>query len=1063
MGSQKMGYKPGDPIKTGDINRLLEFQRGIQTNSGQVGGGTTEFHIPATNTQSMADLSYASFSPSTQTVKSHSVLYATANANGKGFTWHQVRPVGVKSQAYYTLGNASYEAVGTQVIDDKTGLPKYQEDGVTPIVANLQNHWMVAVEPMVPGMKYVLRCDPKKITFENQLKDGEPSYWGSGAGLVRMDANHQVEFICIRSEFNPAPPSPQSTSDPLLDTGTRFITKEYPAFSAQENTFVGFDYDISGMVSIGPVVVRYYEQSDVETETTVFFDGQLMWLQPKEYIITNCYQDADGNVYSQSTGRLYKGYVPRINAKVADNISDLAQYQLELENEMASYIGSAPGWNFGENEAHFVNKPAKYDKSTVDTCYAECVYQAVEDTEEEQPSTTARIILPITKPIRPEILPRPNSLTDTFCFSMNRKIPASYYVAKSMGLIEPVNSTPKYQLAYYPCFSNNDIAEQIKELQNSNSDDENGDENGNETGDSTEQQINELLEQLDDANDSYVILPVWGIVTKMGGKYQTLMSTLTGDIIVDLDGSIASNVVEWDEVVLVSSTEKDPNTNKNVTVEYCLVNYAYIAPSNTAFPILYGVDGMTEGYAGSPFYMQKVELDTSSPNKDAGIGRSTYARYKSFTDRNDLDNDSNSTAGWIGYRYFSDNPDVTEAVDKETFTLSVPQSFDVGGNNPLFIVKPKNKEEGSGLTLSFSKHDNKTKTNDKNDNDDDNDDDDGNEDDSGDISIDPLRFIPIAYSYSGSKRSSKDYVKSFGDTSSYSSLHDYYEKVFGKFSVTSIETVNDSVVVKISFTPAKNSSRGKTYSDLFSFPFMGKFPPRSPIAITTKTHKAHREDWIPALCPTLDENEVLVPGMLVSYQPAKVGLMNGTYDGGEFKYAIVDAPEDYSTVTEGTTRYTISRITCAMPTSSEIEDGKIAYDDVWISSISEVSKLPDYNIKNEDYYVGIKLTDGGYPDMREPFGAFRDCDNLANRAMFFRTTPFNVSFPCTCRLDYIPFGYAIPSRTPSCYYKSSNDDCAVNFTSSRYTVVRADGDKNEKHLFVTGACYVPCSSLSSLG
>jgi hypothetical protein len=299
------------------------------------------------------------------------------------------------------------------------------------------------------------------------------------------------------------------------------------------------------------------------------------------------------------------------------------------------------------------------------------------------------------------------------------------------------------------------------------------------------------------------------------------------------------------------------------------------------------------------------------------------------------------------------------------------------------------------------------------------------------------------------------------------------------------EGVSNKVVcyATISFKPAKGKDGKKLYNDVFSLPFLPHkdlvrsdtveenvplCSPRHPMAITTKPYKAQRSDWIPAMCRNLDQNEVLIPGMLVSYKKATTTLTQCSggemAELGDFVYGEIESPpEYYSTVTEGTPNYVIYKIEYKTPTLSESTRGVISDEDVYVTNVEVVDEIPPFNITGNEYYIGVKLDSNGYPDIREPFGGFRDCDNLGNMTVFFRTTAYNISFTCTGRLDFIPFGYAVPSRTPSCYYKTANDDCAVNFVNTRYIMKRINDSGIENQLFLSGACYVPCSALTSLG
>ena len=301
MGSQVIGYKPGDPIKTGDLNRLLEFQRSFQTNSGQVGGGVNVFNIPPTNVQSLADLTDSGLRK--EDVRSHSVLYAVYN--GSSYVWSHTWSKG--SHAYYTLGNAAVQMVGAVVLD-ATGNPATDSSGKVITYGANTEKLMVAVEPMVIGMKYVLRCDNQYITENNPLENGEPCYWFSKNGLVRSGDGDPNEFIVSRYEFNYAPISPKDTNDPLLWMDAR-QSRNY--FVASESSYVGYDLNVDNLSTAGDVSVWKVAQYDIIDYAPIFIEGQLMYTEfvPTDPGLGDCYLDEDGFVYSSTTGKLYGGFL----------------------------------------------------------------------------------------------------------------------------------------------------------------------------------------------------------------------------------------------------------------------------------------------------------------------------------------------------------------------------------------------------------------------------------------------------------------------------------------------------------------------------------------------------------------------------------------------------------------------------------------------------------------------------------------------------------------------------------------------------------------------------------
>ena len=1095
MGSQQFGYKPGDPIKVGDLNNLMGFSRNISTDNGVVSRDGAYFQSRPTNEQSMADLTNADFNIEQYPVRSHSVIYGVKVGNV--MRWYHTRQT--NSQAFYTLGNASVETVGTQKLD-KWGTPLYNDATGQPIIGDFGNKYMVAVQPMVPGMKYVLRCDPHDIDDANRLENGDLCYWGSWYGLKRA-TDKNPEFSVVRYEYNYAPLSPARTHDPLLDLNTRamfwngiFVAAENkrPDYNLNLSQFTNGPVDVSvlvfvqtdlndGSINSEDVLSDYYYTglgfpvspalsympATSGNTDTAFYSGYRYYLTPYAYSITDCYENGAGYVYSGATGKIYAGVVPRLNApefRVADIINaDEFTYQFEwqraLENAAAypypAYTSkTVPYWNNGNTlDAHQVKMPTEYDENTIDAGYAECIYHPVEETvTKKELENLGKVVLPITKPLRSDVKPRPNRVPG---FTSNSRVPASYYSAKSMGLIEPTNSTPTYQIAYYHAESDDDnlFSEYLNQaISFLRTYDPNNAEHKImlagvlefiksqsfvldsigyfESVDDLAGNPTRLLAVMQELSEkaatykgafSYVKVPFVLEVTlgreykrEIGSNYSSskckyyitrgYLNKFPGIMLVG-EGFINNVFKEWDVQVI-------DDDSSYVTL---LINGVYIANSGTLVPI--AISEVSDSGTYIPFFMQKVEVETVT------VDDTNYkaAQYKAFTDKSPNSyTGTKSTAGWIGYRYYSDNPDISDTIDEESFTL------------PLVGSVGKLKLKGVDKTyLTFE----------------------------DDVKVEIKRYIPIAY-------------------------FDEFENIYGTFTVSEVSSTKigegkDAPIMataRIKFQPVR---KNKVYNDLYSFPFIpytdvdsytAVSPPHSPVRITTKTFKAHRSDWIPAICDKLDQNEVLIPGMLVGYTKSETPLYECQFGAqtllGNFFYATVTPPDSYSTVTDGTPNFVIDEIKYAMPNVTEVGSGIITDDDVWVTDIRELDedeRLPKVNISGNEYYYGVKLGSNGYPDIREAFGGFRDCDNVGNMTIFTRTTPYNVSFPCTGRLDFIPFGYAVPSRTPSCYYKASEDECAVNFVSNRYIMTRIDDAGIENQLFLSGACYVPCSSLTSLG
>lgn len=240
---------------------------------------------------------------------------------------------------------------------------------------------------------------------------------------------------------------------------------------------------------------------------------------------------------------------------------------------------------------------------------------------------------------------------------------------------------------------------------------------------------------------------------------------------------------------------------------------------------------------------------------------------------------------------------------------------------------------------------------------------------------------------------------------------------------------------------------------------------------TTKKANAQRQ-YYPVYSPDSDRNEVLVPGELFRFTPVRLSLhsyidasmipgsnMSGEIatESVEWTYLSLIPPEKYHTDISCTPYTKVREIKYSKFTSTDdlIVSGKVEQDDLKLESIQDVDTVPETNTPHTIRYC-VPRTTNSVVDVYEPFGAFNDCANIESLALFIKTDSDDVKYPCTCRLDYIPYGYAIPTKTPSCFYKATTtDNCAPRLKGVVYDITRVD-----KQLVVNGGCYVPCSSLA---
>lgn len=459
-------------------------------------------------------------------------------------------------------------------------------------------------------------------------------------------------------------------------------------------------------------------------------------------------------------------------------------------------------------------------------------------------------------------------------------------------------------------------------------------------------------------------------------------------------------------------------------------------------PVYYDLTKKGDERKQCQVYVQRVCVKGQYYDKTGGIsdcswGDESYPSFHAFEYQMEAEGDdaeviaallANNTAGWISYAYYDE---LEENPTPEIFSLSPPKYMDFAGNECTISVR------GNEWVYRGAKD--PEKPNQKK-----------------EIArINPVYITPFATMYSKKAR-------------------------FGSAVVSSIDKKTKKAY--IAFRPSvdkKGEKSPTTYNQIWSFPFeVDGFPLPALPMLTTMQHKAQRSDYVPAICPLLDQNEVLTPGTIVEVTKKTVALYTDKKDSEQtestnateakrphvdFVYYSVDPPESYSTCSEGTPFTKIYRFNKQNPTPEDLKDRLIEPDDLWITSITSVPRLPACEVHGSEYYVGVMLSHDGTPRIRQPYGVFNDCDNQAHLGLFIKRTPRGLSYPSTFHIDYVPYGYAIPAKTPACYYRISGEKCAANIISPQYILKRVGDDQNGSKLELTGACYVPGSSLTVLG
>jgi hypothetical protein len=252
------------------------------------------------------------------------------------------------------------------------------------------------------------------------------------------------------------------------------------------------------------------------------------------------------------------------------------------------------------------------------------------------------------------------------------------------------------------------------------------------------------------------------------------------------------------------------------------------------------------------------------------------------------------------------------------------------------------------------------------------------------------------------------------------------------------------------------------YQQRSEFPFWFGLTHASPWGLTSNISEAQL-DYDPCVCNKLDRNERLIPGQRVEYTeqttrltyrlPEEDGIVKT--DVKLFSYCSAVPPNEYSVSFEGTPTMLVGRFS---------KGSKVSYGttssatDYYIGSYELFDEMPGDGFPYP-YSGFICLNDqGGAPKIEQPFGVFHDCDNPALTGLFIRDDDTGVKYPMTARLAHVPFGYAIETKTPACFYKvSADENCAPRMVGLQYLVARAD-----TMLEIRGACYKPCTSLTQL-
>jgi hypothetical protein len=233
----------------------------------------------------------------------------------------------------------------------------------------------------------------------------------------------------------------------------------------------------------------------------------------------------------------------------------------------------------------------------------------------------------------------------------------------------------------------------------------------------------------------------------------------------------------------------------------------------------------------------------------------------------------------------------------------------------------------------------------------------------------------------------------------------------------------------------------------------------------TSNKNAAQLDYPACICNNLDRNEWLIPGQEVPYQRNTISLKYETKTTGKnnepqfssvsFSYYVAEAPESYSVAFSGTPRMTVYQF----QKGDKVKYGNATSDvDYYLNLYETLNTVPPDGFpypKAGALFITI-INDSIV--IEQPFGVFHDCENVSLVGLFLQADIDNIMYPMTARLDYVPYGYAIETQTPSCFYKvTAEENCAPRLVGVRYDVIRQD-----RLLYIRGACYKPCSTLTKM-
>jgi hypothetical protein len=262
--------------------------------------------------------------------------------------------------------------------------------------------------------------------------------------------------------------------------------------------------------------------------------------------------------------------------------------------------------------------------------------------------------------------------------------------------------------------------------------------------------------------------------------------------------------------------------------------------------------------------------------------------------------------------------------------------------------------------------------------------------------------------------------------------------------------------------------------------------PPSNWELTLAEEKAQRHNLL-AFCPTLDPNEILVPGEMVNFvtqagtyslpavdlynRPVYDHEENQLYEQFSWRYALVTPPDRYTVDIAGTAEcalYVYESINALVhekqlsyeealeayrvalkqweedpfnsirPTFPDVNDPRFkdAYEQIIRAWETDEKFTIDTKSPWQNIAVSIKQNSNGAMAVRNPYGVVNDMKWPHLRGGFYKTDAMGRKYLCGFRCESIPYGNAIKRTSVVGITYTETDSCAPVFEPDRTVLVR---------------------------